>query len=138
MQHTTKYQLNLIEPSDEFSPDPLNQNTQKVEDELARRPCIVYGTYTGTGEYGPEHPCKLEFDFKPLIFIPYSTGTYNSTGHVWTYGIKKGIIYEVSDSVFLANISWTENSVSWYSTDSVGDQLNSKGIEHPYIAIGLR
>ena len=31
MQHTDKYKLNLIETSDVFSPNPLNENTQKLE-----------------------------------------------------------------------------------------------------------
>ena len=66
MQQTQKYALNLIERSDVFSPDPLNENMEKVEAALgtmadsaahaaldlrvqaleARR--IVYGTYTGS------------------------------------------------------------------------------------------
>lgn len=32
MQHTETYNLNLIETSDTFSPDPLNQNAQALED----------------------------------------------------------------------------------------------------------
>ena len=76
MQHTDKYKLNLIETSDAFSPDALNENTQKLEAALeevtahadagdqaeaaaraalaqrvtaleARR--VVVGTYTGNG-----------------------------------------------------------------------------------------
>lgn len=35
MQQTTTYKLNLIETDDVFSPEPLNQNTQKVEAVLA-------------------------------------------------------------------------------------------------------
>ena len=35
MQQTTTYKLNLIETSDAFSPEPLNQNTRKVETALA-------------------------------------------------------------------------------------------------------
>lgn len=31
MQQTTQYQLNLIETDDAFSPNPLNDNTQKLE-----------------------------------------------------------------------------------------------------------
>ena len=34
MQQTDKYQLNLIEPSDTFSPAPLNENAQKLEEAL--------------------------------------------------------------------------------------------------------
>ena len=70
MQQTEHYRLNLIEPGDTFSTDPLNQNMEKVEAALdaaraeakagdgaldtrlavleARK--IVVGTYTGTGE----------------------------------------------------------------------------------------
>lgn len=67
MQQTETYKLNLIETSDTFSPDPLNQNTQKIEEvmsaETAQRAAgdealssrvtalelhkIAYGTYTG-------------------------------------------------------------------------------------------
>ena len=35
MQQTQKYKLNLIESSDPFMPEGLNQNTQKVEQVLA-------------------------------------------------------------------------------------------------------
>ena len=35
MQHTTKYNFNLIETSDAFGPEALNANTQAVEDKLA-------------------------------------------------------------------------------------------------------
>ena len=35
MQQTQKYKLNLIESSDPFMPEGLNQNTQKVEEVLA-------------------------------------------------------------------------------------------------------
>ena len=34
MQQTTKYQLNLMETSDAFSPAPLNENAQKLESAL--------------------------------------------------------------------------------------------------------
>ena len=41
MQQTTKYKLNLIETSDAFSPDALNQNTQKVEAALSAHEAAV-------------------------------------------------------------------------------------------------
>ena len=67
MQQTETYKLNLIETSDTFSPDPLNQNTQKIEEvmsaETAQRAAetaaldnrvtalelhkVAVGTYTG-------------------------------------------------------------------------------------------
>ena len=35
MQQTKTYKLNLIETSDTFSPDPLNENTEKLEAEVS-------------------------------------------------------------------------------------------------------
>ena len=35
MQQTTNYNFNIIDPRDDFSPDPLNRNTRAVEDKLA-------------------------------------------------------------------------------------------------------
>lgn len=72
MQQTTTYKLNLIEKSDKFSPDALNQNMEKVEEALtgearARQAAdtalsnrvtaleakkILYGTFTGGGTEG--------------------------------------------------------------------------------------
>ena len=34
MQQTAKYKFNIIDPSDDFSPKPLNENAQKLEDAL--------------------------------------------------------------------------------------------------------
>ena len=71
MQQTEKYQLNLIEPGDTFSTDPLNQNMEKLEAALdaARTQAkagdgaldtrlavleahkLVTGSYTGDGTY---------------------------------------------------------------------------------------
>lgn len=36
MKHTSKYKFNLIETSDTFGPEALNQNTEAAETELAR------------------------------------------------------------------------------------------------------
>ena len=41
MQHTNKYKFNIIEADDPFSPDALNENTQKVEDALVTHEAVV-------------------------------------------------------------------------------------------------
>ena len=43
MQQTTTYKLNLIETDDVFSPEPLNQNTQKVEAALSDAAAALAG-----------------------------------------------------------------------------------------------
>ncbi len=64
MQQTDQYKLNLIDMDDNFSPDPMNKNMEKVEEALSaeagRRAAldsrvtvleghkIAIGTYTGT------------------------------------------------------------------------------------------
>ena len=35
MQQTSKYQFNLVDATDDFSPDPLNQNAEKTETLIA-------------------------------------------------------------------------------------------------------
>lgn len=74
MQQTEKYKLNLIERNDPFSPDALNQNTQKIEDAMAAHEARVdgeittlaarrylAGTFTGNGRSS---------QFIPLPFAP--------------------------------------------------------------------
>ncbi len=64
MQQTQHYKLNLIQPDDPFLPNPLNENTQKLDAALARVDAavddlgprvtalevhkVVIGTYNGT------------------------------------------------------------------------------------------
>ena len=95
MQYTDKYKLNLIETSDAFSPDVLNENTRKVEDVLAAQSAaeatardaadgaldqrltvlegrrLVVGTYTGNGNKNGMH---VELGFTPAVLLV--TGTY--------------------------------------------------------------
>ena len=95
MQQTTKYQFKLIEGSDDFSPQPLNDNVEKVEEELvaldaavntaqstadtaqaaASMVHYVIGTYTGSNA-----DITINVGFKPGFLIisgiqmSYNTG----------------------------------------------------------------
>ena len=107
MQHTEKYKLNLIEPSDPFLPDSLNQNTQKVEDvlidkmegpvtELDHRVSVLEahkfacGTYLGTRKEGSE------IQFVPLPFTPRAVLTHMSPG---SYSFSSQAFTVASDHV---------------------------------------
>ena len=85
MQQTEQYKLNLIETSDPFSPNPLNENAQKLEGAIeaarteakagdaaldgrlkvieARR--LVYGAYQGTGSSSS----TVSLGFTPKVVI---------------------------------------------------------------------
>lgn len=94
MQQTEKYQFNLIEPSDVFSPEPLNQNMEKTEEQftaeaaarqsadgaLERRIAVleahkvVVGSYTRTSAEG--FPFIVDVGFSPtFITIHSNTGS---------------------------------------------------------------
>jgi len=86
MQQTEKYKLDLIEKTDNFSPDPLNANAKKVDAALAtviadaqavnaelegrvtvlEARKIVFGSYAGTGNQTTQ---AIALGFKPKIVI---------------------------------------------------------------------
>ena len=82
MQHTDKYKLDLIEKEDAFSPDALNENTQKVEaaliahegavkevtDGLDQRVTVLEAKKFAVGTYKVEmnETLKVEVGFTPI------------------------------------------------------------------------
>lgn len=148
MQHTQKYQLNLIDPSDTLSPEPLNQNAETVETQLAavddkfsaaigsggKNARIAWGSYVGNDEYGKEHPNVLTFDFKPVLVFVRSADEFNY--HILMRPSQKS----ASNSGASAQVTWGERSVSWYysseMTAFITYQCNSKDVTYTYTVIG--
>lgn len=134
MQQTEKYQLNLIDPSDDFSPEPLNENARALETQLSAHETaigsggktarIAFGSYVGNNEYGKEHPNVLTFDFKPVLVI--------LVGHV----LIRGFTSSMFSGGFHVTLTWGENSVSWYQGNGAGYQENAKDVTYSYVAIG--
>lgn len=93
MQQTETYKLNLIELSDKFSPDPLNENAQKLEAALfaetetrsgqtagleqrvavleSRK--IAVGSFTGTGK-----DLTISLPFTPLAVIAQRNSSFGA------------------------------------------------------------
>ena len=80
MQQTSKYQFNLVEGSDDFSPTPLNQNMEKVEEVLDDMEDAIDGVmeaaYTPdnkpyvTGQYTCQSSLlNISLGFKPTMVI---------------------------------------------------------------------
>ena len=103
MQHTEKYKLNLIEPSDPFLPDGLNENTRKLEKVVSEtlegmdaRVTVLEahkfacGTYLGTRKEGSE------IQFVPLPFTPRAVLTHMSPG---SYSFSSQAFTVASDHV---------------------------------------
>lgn len=99
MQQTDKYKLNLIENSDTFSPDPLNDNMEKVEaafqaasdaraaESAARKDAdtalskrvtalelrkLICGSYTGNGKLEDR---MIQLPFTPIAVLICSVDT---------------------------------------------------------------
>lgn len=136
MQQTEKYQFNLIEGSDPFSPEPLNQNMEKVEGALTARARVLTGSYTGAGQYGADHPNVLEFpdaERPPsVIFVNEANG---SASAVLVRGAAYSICYWDTYNRYVIRLTWTDKGVRWYSADSSNRQFNSGSTAYSYVAI---
>ena len=162
MQQTETYKLNLIEGSDTFSPQPLNENMEAIEGILqeltAGQVRVAAGTYEGTGIYGYQTPCTLTFDFEPKLVMVYEEdmgflfGDYGSNAMVSNLILApKGAVkarrytyttYPSAIAIYDC-FAWSGNSFSWYSytnaaghTESARTQLNETGKTYHYFAVG--
>ena len=148
MQQTSKYQFKLIEGTDDFSPGPLNDNMEMVEEQFeaveeefsevmtnlgsgGNTARIIYGSYVGTGTYGAGNPNTLTFDFRPLLLI-WGDPVYDQ---YTTVVCMRGRDNQPGPNGRITTI-WGNNSVSWYHNSSAQEQANSSGVSYPYVAIG--
>lgn len=97
-------------------------------------------SYVGTGTYGKNNKNSLTFDFPPKILLIAMGQLYNDqtyTGILYPFvgygssllGADRGYVYSL-----LCNRNG--NSVSWWSKDDYGNQLNISGYKYTAIAIG--
>lgn len=99
---------------------------------------IETGSYVGTGTYGESNPNTLTFGFTPKLVIivageapldQMGTFVYNAPYGVSFYGLSQSHLISVV-------LTWGENTVQFYNTDTAGRQLNQNGITYYYVAIG--
>lgn len=152
MKSTDKYQLNLIEPNDDFLPDPLNENTQKLETVLSQfqdntqaaltslitglgsggHTCrVAHGTYTGEGKVLK----NLNFGFTPLcvfIGLPAASTAFYQNPVALIRGIDMPLDRWTAGDIFL---TWTDTGVEINGTSST--LLNSTGFSYSYVAFGF-
>ena len=142
MQQTEKYQFNLIEGSDPFSPEPLNANMEKTEAALtaqaadtaaqfAALPKIHFQTYTGDAQ--PSHTHAFPFKPKLVVFIPaFATSASNQAlvqGQEGGYRIGG---FTGSPSF---DVAWGENTVT-LSGGTLYGMFNEKNHKYAILALG--
>lgn len=107
----------------------------RVNGELAQRPRMVYGSYTGDGTYGKTNPKKLDFAStlgcapKVLIIgdsgsIMYQLTAVNGAYSTYSYPSSDGRNYLI----------WTETGVEWYNSSTAARQMNDTH-EYYYVAL---
>ena len=101
---------------------------------------IQTGTYTGTGTYASlgsdatAESTSITFNFEPtIVFVSPKSGGSRG-GFAWIRGMSAGSVRrQTSESVTL---TWSGNSLSFYSSTSAEAQLNKASTTYQYVAIG--
>ena len=141
MQQTDKYKLNLIERTDPFSPDALNENTQKMEDALKTKAGtaetgqqfaalaarvttlegkkIAIGTYTGNGDA----QTPIQFPFAPSALVIQLPTSSNS------FIVMQGVPLKNNGTEF-ARLEGAE----LYAPSSATAPLNYNGMQYSFLA----
>ena len=152
MQQTSKYQFKLIEGTDDFSPTPLNENMEKVEEKLSElndtvaqhtaaigtggHNCrIAFGSYQGTGTYGAASPNSLSFDFCPVAVFLGAQQRTDFSGWPGVF-LRPCPTSRPDIGGKTMTVTWTDNGLSWYQTEHGDWQNNSAGYTYYYVAIG--
>lgn len=104
-------------------------------------PKIATGTYVGTGQYDAENPTTLTLDFTPKMVIiqgphPRFFTPNLSTAFDWALLLNGITSTYVGTNTTTFKVVWGTNTVSWYSSYSASDQLNTTGVTYHYFAIG--
>lgn len=156
MTQTERYKLNLLDWGDRISPEPLNENMEKVEAEFKNAAAalssavgsggynarIAFGSYVGGGANGSSHTNSIEVPFKPM-FVQVMPGAGPSTpegvsvpsAFVRPAATALGDIDSGASSHSL-RLTWGANSVSWTGGHSSSVQLNLAGRTYYWVALG--
>ena len=139
--HTANYNLSQWEENDEVLRVDFNADNLKLDTALAAAEAeinalqtalamagnctVMIGTYTGTGQYGSDHPCYLSFPHRPMVVL---------LGDLYTLiNDQRGAEVLRNGDRYSVSVTWGERSVSWYGTYNASKQCNSPGTNR-YIA----
>ncbi|WP_186566638.1 hypothetical protein [Lawsonibacter celer] len=135
--YTDNYQLHQWEPGDDFLRTDFNEDLAKIDAELQKTaqsvPRVAVGTYVGDGTYGSAGASNLTFDFKPTLVLLFCPGDSSrqavclpgTNGNAKAFGANNSQVY----------VTWSGNTVSWYSPDSKQAQFNDTSTTYYYLAV---
>lgn len=141
--YTERLGLSLWAATDPVLRTEFNANNNKLDSYIRKLPQITVGSYVGDGTAGAESPNRLSFSFRPLLVIivkdsdaSLDLGTIMINGQQQNPGF--GYV-ESSTNCLHLNLTWSEKTVSWYTTqgDNASNQLNSSGETYWFCALGV-
>ena len=166
MKQTEHYGLNQWELADRIRMEDFNGDNEKVDAALkgqaealaaetaareevaaAVAACgnckIAYGTYTGNGNYGSDHPNCLTFPFEPKLVIVQNKSVASaqiSGSNSMSWGMMTAIRplngFILDGVSWTLRLTWSGNSLSWYNTINAELQMNKSDNTYLYLALG--
>ena len=166
MKQTEHYGLNQWELADPIRMEDFNGDNEKVDaalkgqaealaaetaarEELAAAVAacgnckIAYGTYTGNGNYGSDHPNCLTFPFEPKLVIVQNKSVASaqiSGSNSMSWGMMTAIRplngFILDGVSWTLRLTWSGNSLSWYNTINAELQMNKSDNTYLYLALG--
>ena len=166
MKQTENYGLNQWEMTDLIKMEGFNGDNSKVDaalksqaealaaetaarEELAAAVAacgnckIAYGTYTGNGNYGSDHPNCLTFPFEPKLVIVQNKSVASaqiSGSNSMSWGMMTAIRplngFILDGVSWTLRLTWSGNSLSWYNTINAELQMNKSDNTYLYLALG--
>lgn len=124
--------------------DPtVDQALQTLNYKLLDKAEIASGTYTGTGTCGANNPCHLTFPFEPKLVLVSDEDhlliLHAGTDYAPNFGIQSQTISGTytNDGYFGMRVFWSDTGVSWYHSNTEGQQMNAQGTTYLYTALGV-
>ena len=99
---------------------------------------IQWGSYQGSGTYGSGNPTVIACAFKPVaVFLQYETTTNLSLGQYFHILLRDITLAPSGDMQGTGlHITWSDNSVAFYSESNSALQFNSGNYTYRYVAFG--
>ena len=105
---------------------------------------IQTGSYVGTGTYGSSNPCRLQFNFKPQLFILFGKSNSNASYRDMIIAIRGDaqLAFTISHGSNPSSpvstgliFSWASKYLTWYAS-TLNNQLNASGVTYNWLVAG--
>ena len=112
--------------------------------EIEKMAMLQTGSYVGTGTYGSSNPCRLQFNFKPQLFILFGKSNSNASYRDMIIAIRGDaqLAFTISHGSNPSSpvstgliFSWASKYLTWYAS-TLNNQLNASGVTYNWLVAG--